>query len=91
MKLPAITIDRRWNAEDVRLTCIRNKFYTRGNNQEYAKMLELVDGLLPTPENLYIVAKDICDHSKDQTISHIMFVLELEDVYTFYHIEGEDD
>ncbi len=90
MTTPKITTERKWSVEDVRLTCLRNDFYRRGNNAEYDKMLELVDTLEPTPENIYIVAKDICEHSTDQTITNIMFVLELEAVYTFYIIgDGE--
>ena len=54
-------------------------------------MLRMVDLNDPTPEILYQVAKDIYDHSKNQTITNIMFVLEKEAVNTFYYVDGSDE
>ncbi len=89
MNTPMITSARRWSADDVRAACIRNNLYTCGDNEEYEAMLNSVDELDPTPESIYQVAKDIYDHSKNQTITNIMFILERETVYTFYCIDGD--
>ena len=50
-----------------------------------------VSELEPTPENIYQVAKDIYDHSKNQTITNIMFILEKVAVNTFYFLDGIDE
>ena len=89
MATPEITSARRWTSTDVRGACIRNNLYTRGDNEDYEAMLNSVDKLDPTPENIYQVAKDIYDHSKNQAITNIMFILERETVYTFYFIDGD--
>lgn len=91
MKQPKITIKREWNAGHVRATCIRNRLYTCGDNEAYNNMLESVRDLEPTPENIYRVAKDIYEHSRNQTITNIMFILEKEAVNTFYFIDGSDE
>lgn len=85
-----ITIMRKWSSGDVREACIKNNFYTRGDNESYKKMLDLVDSTEPTPENLYSVAKDIKEHSEDQSISNVMFCIEKDAVLTFYEVEGEE-
>jgi len=57
-------------------------------------MLELVRGLGPTLENLYIVAKDIFEHSEklsgftdNEFIASIMYRLERESVFTIFVLE----
>ena len=45
----------------------------------------------PTYENLYRLAKDICEHSEDQTITNVMFILEREAVTTTFEIDGSDE
>ena len=91
MNNPKITFKREWNSIDVRAACIRNDLYACGDNEEYDNMLTLVDELEPTTENIYLVAKDIYDHSRNQTITNIMFILEREAVDTFYYIDGSDE
>lgn len=91
MATPKITSTRQWSADDVYIACVRNNLYTCGNNEEYDAMLNSISGLEPTPENIYQVAKDIYDHSKNQTITNIMFILEKVAVNTFYCIDGSDE
>lgn len=93
VKIPQIETFRRWTPDRVRQACIRNNLYTRGDNTEYSRMLSFVGVAAggPTKSNLYLVAKDICEHSKDQTISNVMFILESETVITTFEIDGRDD
>ncbi len=58
MKIPKITKTRYWTAASVREVCIKNQLYTMGNCKEYTHMLDLVEKLPPTTENLYVVASD---------------------------------
>jgi hypothetical protein len=83
---PEIRTTRTWDADDVRQTCIRFGLYTRGDSAHYKAILEEVDTMQPTPENLYTVAVDICDHSEEQTVTNIMMLLEKYAVTTLYHI-----
>lgn len=91
MTTPKITTKRIWSHSSVYTTCVCHNLYTRGDNEEYDAMLNSIDKLEPTPENIYQVAKDIYDHSKDQTITNIMFILEHDAVYTFYYVDGSDE
>ena len=93
VKIPQIETFRHWTPDDVRAACIRNDLYTRGTNQEYMRMLSFVGVAAggPTKNNMYLVAKDICEHSDDQTISNVMFILERETVITTFEIDGRDD
>lgn len=89
-KIPSITIEQRWSRDDVRRTCIEQNWYTCGDCGAYDKMLDMVETSTPTTENIYRVAKDICDHSEYQTISNVMFGLMHDAVLTFYTIDGEE-
>ncbi len=91
--IPQIETFRHWTPDRVREACIRNDLYTRGTNEEYSRMLSYVGVAAggPTTKNLYLVAKDICEHSKDQTISNVMYILEHETVITTFEIDGRDD
>ena len=86
-----ITRNRTWYPALVREACIRNNLYTRGDNEEYITMLGLVERTAPTTKAMYLVAKDIQAHSKDQTISNVMFILESEAVLTTFEINGSDE
>lgn len=92
MKTPNITINRHWSPMRVRETCIKHDLYTCGDNEEYQHMLQCV-GSLPYPniEDLYRIAEDIQKHSKDQTITNVMFLLERDAVITTFEIDGLDD
>ncbi len=87
----AITRNRIWGYETVRQACIRNDLYTRGDNEAYSKMLEFVEKVEPTTKAVYTVAKDIADHSKNQTITNVMYILENEAILTTFEIDGRDD
>lgn len=82
---------RRWSDYSVQTACINNNLYTRGFYDQYDRMLESADELQPTYENLYRLAKDICEHSEDQTITNVMFILEREAVTTTFEIDGSDE
>lgn len=88
-KIPKIKTKRFWTTDKVMNVCIENGFYTCGTCKEYSNMLLLVVKLDPDTESLYIVAKDIVEHSKEQTISNVMYLLERDAVDTFYSIENE--
>ena len=86
-----ITRKRTWLPAMVREACIRNNLYTRGDNEAYSKMLDMVDRTGPTTKAMYLVAKDINEHSKDQTITNILYILESEAVITTFLIDGSDE
>ncbi|SCJ78748.1 Uncharacterised protein [uncultured Flavonifractor sp.] len=86
-----ISTKRQWSPDTVRLACIRNHLYTGGTCEEYSRMMEMVRTMVPMYENLYIVARDIKEHSNDQTITNVMFILEREAVITTFEIDGSDE
>ena len=49
--------------DDLRAVCIRNGFYTRGDNRAYTNMFELCRG--DDLETIQAVAEDIIAHSAD--------------------------
>ena len=85
-----ITRNRRWSATSVRKACIANHLYTCGDNEAYAKMLDLADSHEPTTKTMYRVAKDIAEHSYEQTITNVMFILEKDAIITTFEINGND-
>ena len=82
-----ITTTRRWDYNSVRTCCIHHDLYTCGTCEEYEKMFKLIEVYEPTVDGLYIVAQDITEHSEDQTVENVMFLLERDAVTTFYDIE----
>ena len=83
-----ITVKRGWTASRVRSVCIENSLYSRGDNEEYARMLEQVTVLEPTYDNIYLIAKDIMEHSSTECdIASIMYVLEREAVFTLFDVK----
>ena len=88
--IPKIEGIRLWTAYRVQQACIANKLYTRGDNEAYMEMLATVDIIYPSYENLYLIAKDILEHSIDQTINNIMYILENEAVVTMFSIDDDD-
>lgn len=91
MKTPNITVNRLWSGMSVRQTCIKHDLYTCGDNEDYEHMLNWVERLYPNTENLYFIAEDIQKHSKDQTVTNIMYLLEKDAVTTTFEIDGRDD
>ena len=90
MKIPEIKITRKWSLGSVRDACIKNNLYTCGDCEEYDHMLNWVERLYPSTENMYFIANDIVEHSEDQTISNVMFILEKDAIDTFFEIDGEE-
>lgn len=88
---PAITRNRMWDRDTVRRACIANHLYTEGDNEAYSKMLDMVDRTEPTTKAMYLVAKDIQEHSDMQTITNVMFILERYAVITTFEIDGNDN
>ena len=82
MKTPNIAVNRRWSGMSVRQTCIKHDLYTCGDNEDYEHMLNWVERL---------IAEDIQKHSKDQTITNVMYLLEKDAVTTTFEIDGRDD
>lgn len=91
MNNPIIFTKRQWSDHSVQAACIKNNLYTRGTYEQYDKMLKSADVLQPTIGNLYQLAKDICEHSEDQAITNVMFILEREAVTTTFEIDGSDE
>ena len=87
---PAVTRNRMWDCDTVRRACIANHLYTKGDNEAYSKMLDMADRTEPTTKAMYLVAKDIAEHSDMQTITNVMFILEREAVITTFEINGSD-
>ena len=55
------------NTEDVKRFCIHNNLYTRGDCEDYAKMLKTVGKADScTPQLIITIAKDIAEHSDAQ-------------------------
>ena len=88
---PTITRKRYWSFETVRQACIRNELYTRGDCEAYDKMLQFVERNEPTTKAMYLAAKDIAEHSKNQPITNVLYILEDEAVITTFLIDGRDD
>ena len=91
--LPEIRAIRRWSIGSVRGACIRNNLYSMGDADAYEYMLSMVRDTAnhPTYENIYAVAKDICNHSEQQTVTNIMYILEQEAVITTFELDGMDN
>lgn len=80
-----LTETRYLNPCDLRSLCIRRDWYTRGTCAQYDNLLEAVRKTADmTTGNLYIIAKDILDHSNtDQDLTDIMYDLAEACVTTF--------
>ncbi|MBQ4447447.1 MAG: hypothetical protein II897_04050 [Clostridia bacterium] len=91
MNPKALKVNRMWSRSSVRNACVNNDLYTLGDNEDYEHMLDWVDRLYPTYEQMLKIAKDIFEHSKDQTITNVMYILEKEAVITTFEINGSDE
>ena len=54
------------NSEDVRNFCIHNNLYTRGDNEDYARMLGIAESDNCTPQRLMVIANYIAKYSDQQ-------------------------
>ena len=82
------------NAEDVRNFCIHNNLYTRGDNEDYSRMLQSLGKLHNcTPQRVIVIAKDIAEHSDpsdakiDLSLGNIAFYLCEDVVHTTLSID----
>ena len=89
---PTITRTPHWTVSDVREACIINDLYTRGTNEEYEKMFDIIRRC-PEPGDIGIwrVAKDIAEHSVGQTVTNVMFILANEAVKYTFELDGDDN
>ena len=92
MLFPQITKTPRWTPDSVRAACIRNDLYTLGDNESYSKMLDQVRKV-PTPSDIgiWIIAKDIAQHSDMQTVTNVMYILANEAVTYTFELDGSDE
>ena len=54
------------DSEGVRNFCIHNNLYTRGDNEDYVRMLRNAENNKCTPQLIIAIAKDIAEHSDEQ-------------------------
>ena len=79
----------------VREMCIREKWFTRGNNAEYSKLFEVIEkvGKDINKHDLFGLAEYITEHSdydgydKDEFTANVMYVMNRDCVTTCYEIE----
>ena len=51
------------SAENLRLLCIKERWYTRGNCDEYGKLLEMPVGKNIKTVDIVNIANNVCEHS----------------------------
>lgn len=59
---------RKLSADALRSLCIRNNWYTMGDNKEYEYLLSMCDNENITTDNIVEIATDIMEHSIDKSI-----------------------
>lgn len=86
-----IRTNQTWSKGKIRGLCIKENWYTMGDNEEYMAMWDFVGSHKPTPNNVYKVALDIMKHSdveqSDEYLENIMFLISESCIMTFYEIE----
>lgn len=92
MMIPAIKRTPHLDVDSVRAACVRNDLYTCGTNEEYMAMFLMVTNY-PTPSDIgiYRVAKDIAEHSEDQTVTNVMYILANDAVYYTFELDGNEE
>ena len=91
-------IKRTWNGMSVREACVRNDWCTKMTNEYYAELLDSVENIDPTYENIWNLAEDIVDGSslekygqtRLENVASVMFVIEQDVVHTFFELEETD-
>jgi hypothetical protein len=79
--------------DDLRRLCIKNDWYTRGDNEEYGKTLDYAKGLQNvTAQDIATIAADIKAHSEtEHTLESICFEI-AEICHSFFDFgEGETE
>ena len=89
---PIITRTPNWTPDTVRMTCIKNDLYTLGDSEAYVAMLDKVSKF-PTPSDygLFVIAKDITEHSEGQTVTNVMYILANSSIRYTFELDGRDD
>lgn len=89
---PIITRTPTWSPDTVRMTCIKNDLYTRGDSEAYADMLTIVqNNPHPSDFGLFFVAKNIAEHSAHQTVTNVMYILANSAIWYTFALDGRDD
>lgn len=76
-----------WSVTGLRDMCIRHNLYNSGDNEAYNNLLNGLKLREVTIQEMYAVAKDIVEHTEDNNIENVMFLLNREAINTFYEIE----
>lgn len=78
-----------WSYETVRECCIANNLYTCGTVRQYDQMFQMVMAK-ENPEliDIYNVAKDIAEHSEDQTVTNVMYLLNKDAIVRLYEVRA---
>ena len=80
-----------FSRDDVMSLCISKGWYTRGNNEQYERMLSYVEEhhKYPTIEDIYNVSKDIMEHSNDteRPIDSFMYEIYKKCVHTYFEVD----
>ncbi len=78
-----------WSYETVRECCIANNLYTCGTVRQYDHMFKMVMAK-ENPEliDIYNVAKDIAEHSEDQTVTNVMYLLNKDAIVRLYEVRA---
>ena len=62
-------------SDDLRKTCITHGWYTAGNNDEYSRLLESVNGKVITTDDIVEIATDIIEHSDNLSVFDMYSVM----------------
>ena len=76
------------HSDAVRKVCIERNWYTKGTNEEYGHMFDMVralrDRFIITADDLYPIAADICKHSDiEYDVTGVMYALAQKIVRTY--------
>jgi len=91
-----ITKEESWSSSDLQTLCIKEHWYTSGDNSEYEELLSIPDEMEPTDSNIFLAARDIAQHTPDydpnapKDVENIMFMIRRYAVSTFYTLEKEE-
>lgn len=76
------------HSDAVRKVCIERNWYTKGTNEEYCHVFDMVralrDRFIITADDLYPIAADICKHSDiEYDVTGVMYALAQTIVRTY--------
>lgn len=84
-----------FDTDYIRRMCISRDLYTRGNSEDYARMLKFAADADVTMENLFTIADDIARHSDlnaygccyEESVENFIYVLANDCVVRNFEIE----